>query len=505
MASRTKNSVRNIAFGFGYQGLTLLLSFVNRSVFLQCLSVDYLGIQGLFSDILTMLSLADLGFGTAMTFSMYEPLARGDHQKLAGLTTFYKKVYRVIAGVIVVIGVSLVPALGWLVNTQAEIPHLRLYYLLYLANTVASYFVVYKTCILQADQKAYLITRNNMMFSTASSITTCIFLLLTRNYVVYLSIQVLFTYLQNFCISRQAEKRYPYIQRKVQLPKDEVHSIFENIGSVFLYKVSSVLINATDNTLISVLVGTGTVGYYSNYTIVTTKLSGIINTFFYSLTASLGNLIVDEKKEKRFHVFHLMQTVSAMLSTFCVVCVLLLQQDFIKVWLGEKFLLDRLTLIAIVMNFYFTIALLPVWVFREATGLYRKTRYVMLATAGINLVASIVLGKWIGLAGILFATSLARVLTYFWYEPRLLFKEYFGESCKIYFVGVAKSVGITMLTALICNASTGWIIVTGWLTLIQKGILVAMVCLAILWMFYRKSQGMNLILEKVKGWIRVKK
>lgn len=501
MESRTKNSFKNITYSWINQILAIILGFVSRSIFLYCLSVDYLGIQGLLGDILNMLSLADLGFGTAMTFSMYKPLAEKDYDKLAGLTNFYKKIYRVIAISIMCIGVALIPFLKYLINLDSDMPNLTLYYLLSLANTVASYLVVYRTSIINADQKSYILTKYQSVFSILSTIATSAFLLLTHNYAVYLTVQVLFTYARNFYSSYIARKMYPFLEKKIQLPKEETKGIFKNIGSVFLYKISSVLINATDNTLISVIVGTAFVGYYANYTMLVTKLTAFINTLFYSLTASLGNLIIKEGEERRFQIFKIMQSVSVILSTFCVTCVLNLQQDFIYVWLGKEYQLENIVLYALVTNFYFSVSLLPIWVFREATGLYQKTKYVMLSTAVINIIISIMLGKMIGLAGIIFATSISRLLTYFWYEPKLLFKAYFGHSCKVYFISVLKSLIVTVLICVAVFFLSTKIIVNGWISLILKGVVVTGVTGGLEYLIYHKSEGYILLRDKVKSYI----
>ena len=167
--SRTKNSFRNILFSLANQLITILLGFVNRSVFIWTLGVGYLGISGLFSDILTMLSLADLGFGVALTYSMYKPLAEKDYDRLAALTGLYRRVYRIIALAVTVIGLALVPFLKYLINLKHPIPHITLYYLMFLANTVASYLVVYKTSILTADQKDYLLKKYQSIFSIFST------------------------------------------------------------------------------------------------------------------------------------------------------------------------------------------------------------------------------------------------------------------------------------------------------------------------------------------------
>lgn len=501
MESRTKNSFKNIAYSWINQILAIVLGFASRSIFLYCLSIDYLGIQGLFGDILNMLSLADLGFGTAMTFSMYKPLAEKDYNKLAGLTNFYKKIYRVIAISITCIGVSLVPFLKYFVNLDSDMPNLTIYYLLSLANTVASYLIVYRTSIVTADQKAYILTKCQSVFNILSTIATSAFLLITHNYAVYLTIQVLFTYARNFYSSYIARKMYPFLDNEVHLSKKETHGIFKNIGAVFLYKISSVLINATDNTLISVIVGTAFVGYYANYTMLITKLTAFINTLFYSLTASLGNLIIKEGEEQRYQIFKIMQSVSEILSTFCVTCVLALQQDFIYVWLGNQYQLENLVVYALVINFYFSISLLPIWVFREATGLYQKTKYVMLITAACNIVSSIILGKMIGLAGIIFATSISRLLTYFWYEPKLLFKTYFGHSCRIYFINVLKSLIVALFICLTVDILSSGIVANDWFSLIMKGFVVAGVTGGLEIIIYHNSEGFIFLKTKIHGLI----
>lgn len=496
--SRTKNSALNIFTSMASQILTLILSFVSRTVFLKVLGVGYLGISGLFGDVLSMLTLADLGFGTAMMFSMYKPLSENDKETLAGLIYFYKKVYRIIALSVTLIGLALIPFLSYLVNLQTDIPHITLYYVLFLANTVASYLVVYKTTILAADQKSYVLTKYTMIINIIQTLVQIVVLLLSRNYIIYLLTQVIFVYGTNFYKSYVAQKMYPYINNKVILPKEQTKDIFKNISSVFLYKLSSVLINATDNTLISIIVGTEWVGYYSNYGIIISKLTGIINTVFYSLTASLGNLIVKENYNKRYSVFQIMQAVSQIISTFCVTCVFFLEEDFVRIWLGDEYALGKLVLCAITLNFYFSITLLPIWVFRESTGLYRKTKYVMLCTAGVNLITSIYLGNKIGLAGIIFATSIARFTTYFWYEPYLLFKEYFGKSCKYYFVGVLKGLLGTGISFIVVYFVSIRLNPMNWFQLIIKGLVVGTISLLMSILIYHRTEGFKLVYRRTK-------
>ena len=419
---RIKNSVRNISYRLLSQVASIILKFVSRTIFIYILGVEYLGINGLFSEILQMLSLADLGFGTAMVYSMYKPLAEHDEKRLTQLVALYKKIYTIIAISITVIGISVVPFLKYLVNMDKDISYLNVYYLLYLANTVSSYLVVYKTCILNADQKNYLISKYNTIFSFVSLIVTSVFLLLTHNFMVYLIVQVAVTYANNFYVSHIAEKQYPYINNIVEkLPKEEEKQIFQNVKSVFIYKAANTLVGSTDNTLISVLVGTITVGFYSNYCMIVNNITLFINIIFSSVTASIGNMIVEANKKKNYDVYCLMQFVSFLLSSVAITVTYLVINDLINVWLGETFVLEPLVTFAIALNMYFSVVLMPIWSYREATGMYLQTKYVMVATAVVNLVVSVVLGKTLGLAGILFATSIARISTYFWYEPQVLF------------------------------------------------------------------------------------
>lgn len=497
-SSRTKNSIKNIAFSFGYQILVLVLGFVNRTIFINILGVNYLGISGLFSDILSMLSLADLGFGVALTYSMYKPLAENDYKRLAGLTNLYKRVYRIIALAVTIIGLALVPFLKYLVHLSKPIPNLQLYYILFLANTVASYLVVYKTSILTADQKDYVLSKYRSIFSFFQTVFMTLFLWLTHNYTVYLCVQVFFTYAVNFYCSHIAEKEYPFIKEKVELPFSEVKKIFRNLYSVFLYKISGVLLNATDNTLISVLVNTSMVGYYSNYSMIITNVTNLINTVFYSLTASLGNLVVKEKAERRYHVFQMIQSVSVILSTICICGFTFLIQDFIRLWLGSKFVLDYPILIAIVLNFYLGIILLPVWVYREATGLYQQTKYIMVITAIINLGLSIWWGTIWGVAGIIFASVVARVATYVWYEPVLLFKEYFGLSSWIYFKEILESIIFTLFLMLAEALSINRFTPHSWTQFFLKAIVVGLMTVILVLLFYAQSPGLQLIKNKFK-------
>lgn len=500
---RIKNSVRNILYRLISQVASIVLKFVSRTIFIYVLGIEYLGINGLFSEILQMLSLADLGFGTAMVFSMYKPLADHDEIRLTQLVALYKKIYTIIALAITVIGVALVPFLKYLVNLNEDIPYLEVYYLLYLANTVSSYLVVYKTCILNADQKNYLVSKYNTIFSFLSLIVTSVFLLFTHNFMIYLIAQVVMTYANNFYVSHIAEKQYPYINNKVEkLPKEEGKQIFENVKSVFIYKLANTLVGSTDNTLISVLIGTVTVGFYSNYCMIINNITLFINIIFSSVTASIGNMVVEANKKKNYDVYCLMQFASFILTSVAVTVTYLVINDLIAVWLGEKFVLELLVSLAIVLNMYFSVVLMPLWSYREATGMYLQTKYVMVATAVVNLVVSIILGKVLGLAGILFATSIARISTYFLYEPRLLFKQFLGEKVWNYYKDIIKNIMITLMVTIICQLVFQRFVVINWGTFFVKTMGVGFCSLIMTLIFYCRNPYLKKVWVMVLGLLK---
>ena len=498
--SRKLNSIRNIIFGYGNQILTLVLSFISRTVFIQVLGEDYLGINGLFSDVLTMLSMADLGFGTAMVYSFYKPVAEQDEKRIAALIHFYKRIYNFIAVAVAVVGVMLVPFLKYLVNLDQGIPYLKIYYLFFLANTVISYLFVYKTSIINASQKNYLISQYQAIVNVVKTVVQIIALLIFHNYFVYLFINIVATLANNLIASHKAEQLYPEIRAShEELDAESKKSIFQNMKSIFLYKVSGVLLNGTDNTLTSIIVGTVWVGIYSNYNMIIAAVNNFINTLFSSVTASIGNVVVTEKSEKRYEVFKIMQIISLMIAAITTVVMYNLINDLIFVWLGDKFILNNQIVVAIMCNFYLGNILRPIWSYREATGLYMQTKYIMLITAGVNIVLSIAWGIMFGMSGILFASAVARLSTYFWYEPRLLFKNYFEEKVSGFYFSIIKNILLVIAMSAVIFWMGRNILIDTWGKLILKAIIVGIVTVVGVVGFYFKTKECKMLLEIVMG------
>lgn len=440
MEGRVKHSINNIIFGVIEQIMTILLTFVTRTVFIRVLDDSLLGINGLFSNILSLLSIAELGFGTAIIYGMYKPIAENDTKKIAALMNYYKKIYNTLALIVALVGIALVPFLDVLVNVDTEVDHLVLYYLIFLSDSVCSYLLANRTAIIEANQNYYIIKRYNTCFIILKNILQIISLVLFKNFIMYLLIQVLITFLSNLYGAIIAKKKYPYAFQNTEMEEHEKKSLIENVKSMVIYKIGGVLMNHTDNILISVLSGTVDVGYYSNYNMIVYSITRFIGIIFNSVKASVGNLNASGSKEKKIAIFNKLSFLIDWIYGFASIALFVLLNDFITLWIGEQYIFTAVTVFSIVLDFYIKGLLNTIAVYRDTTGLFKQTKYIYFIAAILNIIFSIILGKLFGVFGILIASSISRLLTNFWFEPYMLFNQYFEISSKTYFITRIKNV-----------------------------------------------------------------
>ena len=434
MKSRIENSAKNFIANAGAQIVAIILNLFSRKVFIRTLGEDYLGINGLFSNIITVLSLAELGIGTAIVYSMYAPIAEGNKKKISALVWYYRNLYIAIALIIAAMGLAFYPFLDFFINLDTNIPQIKYYYFLFLIQTVSSYLIVYRTSVLTADQKGYLITKNNIIGNFITVICQIIVLIITHSYGLYTITQIIVGLTINYINSRAAIRNYPYIKEKYTLLAEEKKNIWANIKSMFSYKVGSVILNNTDNLLISKLISTTLLGFYSNYSMLISKVSGMVALIFTSIQSSLGNYNAETKGKDMYAMFKIISFIEYWVYGFCSIAFCILANDFITLWIGEKYVLSNDILYVCVLNFYIQGVLYPIWCYRNTTGLFKDTRFMMYFAAAINLMLSIFLGLKLGLFGILISTAVARLCTNLWYEPYILFKKYFHLSVSEYYL-----------------------------------------------------------------------
>lgn len=450
--SRTKNSVRNLYTALIGQGIGFVVSFIARIFFIRTLGKEYLGLNGLFTNILTILSLAELGVGEAITYSLYKPLAEGDTRKCTMLMQFYKKVYNTIGLIILVVGVSLTPFLPLIIKTMPNVPYISLIYVLFVVNTSVSYFFSYRRNLIIADQKRYIATSIRYFAHIVFTFLEIIYLILFKNFIGYLVIMILATLADNIMVSRKAIKMYPYLKSKDSIPLDSESKkgIIKNTKAMMMHKVGGVVVNSTDNVLLSSFVSLDAVGLYSNYYFITNALNSVSQHVFNSIVASVGNMFVLEDKNKQYSVFRNIYFLNFWMFCFISVCLLTLFNPFIQLWIGSDYLFPFEVVCIIVVNFYIYGMRKSVLTFREASGLFYRDRWKSVFEAIINLVSSIILAIYLGTFGVFLGTFISSVTVCLWVEPYVLYKYGFDRKLRDYFKLYFTYLVITIL----CTAGT---------------------------------------------------
>lgn len=426
----------------------IVVQFWCRRVFILLLGEVYLGLSGLFSNILTLLSLAELGVGSAISFSLYKPLAENDQERVKSLMRLFKRAYFAIGIVVAALGVSLTPFLQFFIKDMPDIPHIRLIYVLYVVNSAVSYLFIYKRTLIVADQKEYIASRYSYGCAVVMNVVQLAVLYITRNFLLYLGTMIVFTVLENLLISVKADKCYPYLRDKdvQKLPEEDLHSIKKNIGALIFHQVGRVLVNGTDNLLISKMVDLVSVGLYSNYLMVKSALNTVLGSFYKAIFASIGNVNATEPDEVKKLVFDRINFLTHWMYSFSAICLFCLFNPFISLWVGEKYTFSLPVVFVICLDFFIYGYRTPAMITKNAMGLYWSDRYKALIEALINLVVSILLALKFGVAGIIWGTVISSLSTNFWVEPYVLYRQGLHAPLREYFKSYAVSCLLTAIS-----------------------------------------------------------
>ncbi|MGM9568208.1 MAG: lipopolysaccharide biosynthesis protein [Clostridia bacterium] len=421
--SRTGYALKNVFVGVGGQIFSILIGIVTRVFFVRLLAEEYLGLNGLFSSILTALSFVELGIGPAIVYSLYKPLAERDQEQIQALMSLFRKAYILIGIAVAVIGAALTPFLPYLIDEMPEnIPHIEVIYLLFVANTSVSYFFSYKRSLIIADQKQYITTAYHYAFYFVMNILQIIFLYITRNYFAYLILMIAFTLLENIAISMRANRMFPVITEQCTAKLNPVYKkeITTNVKSIILHKIGGIASTAIDNILMGKMFGLIVVGIYSNYLLIISPLNAIGGQIF-SFTASLGNLKVTTDDDRAVQVFRIMEFIDFWVYSFAAVCLFVLFNPFIEIAFGEKFLFPMVTVSLIVLNFYIEGRRKAILSLKDAYGIFYQDRYKPIAEAVTKVTLSVFLGWKLGVNGIFLGTLISKVICIV-VEPYVVYK-----------------------------------------------------------------------------------
>lgn len=477
MKSRLQMTVKNAFWSYFSMIVSFVISFVSRTVFIHCLGEGYLGVSGLFSNVLGVLSFAELGIGTAINFSLYKPVAENNIEKIKAYMRAYKIAYRVIALFILSLGLCLVPFMHYLIKDPGNVGNVTVYYLIYLFNTVSSYFVSYKFSLVNAEQKNYIYTNVNLIISITTTIVQIIVLLLYRNYLLYLLVSSIFGIGQKIIINKYFNKVYPYLKGKnnARLTKEEKGTLITKVKALIVHKIGEVSVHQTDNIIISAFVSTTMVGLLSNYYLLINTVNSVITILFNSVTGSLGNLVATEKKERQYEVFCKYRFLGFWFFGFSSVALGILMSPFITLWVGERMVVDHNVIILILINYYMIGQRICLNNIKSAAGVFEQDKYVALIQAVVNLAVSIGLVRVIGLPGVYIGTIVQGAISNI-FKPILSYKTLFAKSSKLYFIDSFKYAMAVIAAYIVCGAISKYVFSD--ITMLRFGIMMVVVAIA---------------------------
>lgn len=432
---RTQNTVKNMMFSFVNIVLITLLNIAYRTVFIQELNLEYLGINAALTNILTLLSLAELGVAQAISFYLYKPLSHKDEGEVALWINLFKKIYMYVGLVILFVGFFLSFFIDKLIPvTLVSIGELRTLLILFLVSSSITYFLGYKRTLIIADQKNYEIVLPISISQFFEIVLKICILIYTKSMIATILVQIIIRLLENLYVNRYIEKKYKEVFSASQKPlsPEKLQSFKVKMKSLVFHKVGDVFVNGTDNIIISALVGVSILGIFSNYSMLIAMSTTIVLVIFNSITSSLGNLIA-EKSEKSEGVFNSIQMISFWIFGLISFLFFFLVQDFIILWIGEAYLLDNTSVLLLAINFFLLGVRVPLNVVKTAAGLFEKDRYAPLCQGALNLMISIYLCNLFGVNGVLLGTLLSICLVPLWTQPYVVYKALFDTSLLSYF------------------------------------------------------------------------
>lgn len=457
MNGRIENSIRNSFFGFVLKIITLFGSFAARSMLIYCLGVEYVGLEGLFSSILTMLNMAELGFGSAVVYKLYGPLARNDTDRVCALLKYYKKIYTTIGWVVFTIGVILVPFLNFFVKGSApEDVSIYILYIIYLLNTCFSYwFFAYKSVLLNAINRNDIVSKVSSVVSLARYVLQFVLLMLFRNYYVYVIVIPIITLLSNVGNAIAVRKMYPQYVCRGNADMEDRQEIKTKVSALVFNKIGVTIITASDNIVISSFLGLSILGIYDSYYYIFMMLYYFFSVFHSAITAGVGNSIIVESVEQNYAIFKRLSFINSWVVGWASICLACLYEPFIGLWIGNDKALGTGFALLMSMHFYCWMIRFITTIFKNAQGLWTEDKYRACIEGGVNLLLNLIMVNIIGIYGITISTIVSMLVISLPWETNVLFKKYFKRSTFEYYIKMVKwfvvVVAVGTICFLICN------------------------------------------------------
>ena len=448
---RSKNSIKNVIMAFIMNIVTILVGFISQKIFINILGTEYLGFNGLFTNVISMLGIVELGLGSAIIYNLYKPIAENNKEQVKSLMSFYKISYRLIAFIITIIGLLLIPLLPFIIGETSIKENINLIYTLFLLDIVASYLLTYKRSILYANEKTYIVNIVHIGYLIVLNVVQILILYTTRNYILYLIVKIIFRILENIVLTIIANRKYEYIKEKnaKKLDNNIKKDIFTKVKGLIYHKIGGFVVLGTDNIIISKFLGVATVGLYSNYNLIIQALSNLFAQAFSSITASVGNLLIENDTNKSYKIYRNMLFFNSWIFTFASAGLLSIIEPFVKVWIGEQYILPFGVLLALVINFYIQGMRKTSNTFKEAAGIFYEDRHIPILESIINIIASVILVNILGLAGVFIGTIISTFVLFFYSYPKFVYKPLFKRNYIQYLKDYVPYVSVAIISVAI--------------------------------------------------------
>lgn len=488
--SRRKQSIKNILSGIISQLILALLSLFTTKIIKNNLGFEYLGLNGVFSNIISFLSLTELGIGSAIVFALYKPLAEKNENEILSLMQFYKKAYQIIAIIVLLIGLILFPFIPNIVKSDLNNSYILFIFSLFLLNSVLSYFLSYKQSLISADQKNYILTFYSLLFNISSKIIQLLTVIIFNNYVLFLLISIISTLILNIVLSQKANKLYPYLKSKNNIPlaKEKKDLIINKTKAMFLHSIGNYVISGTDNIIISSFLGVILVGKYGVYISIINMVLSFTNQFFNGIRSSVGNFIAEKNNIEQYALYKKIENINSCFQIFIPVCLAVLFNPFISWWLGQDAMLSNTAVYLLSFNTFIVILRKPVHSFKTTSGLFEKDRYAPVIESILNIIISILLANKLGIEGVIIGTIVSCLLVPVWYTPFIVFKYLFQKNFIIYFIRHFINFLISLLLIIVLRKILSFIHLDNiFLQLLVYFIITIFLTLGIILLLYGKS------------------
>ncbi len=474
---RKKNAIRNILWGVINKLILIMFPFAVRTILIKNLGSEYLGVSSLFSSVLQVLNLAELGFGSALVFSMYKPIAEDDEQNICALLNTYRKIYRGIGSLIFAAGIILLPFIKYVIKGGWP-DELNIYvvYFIYLLNTVISYFALaYRSSLLLAHNRNDIISKISSSVMLVQYLVQIVILYVWADYYVYVIVIPIFTMVLNITQAIYAAKMYPSYVCRGSISNEMQSDIRKRVCGLASYKIYGVVFSSVDSIVISMFLGLVPLAIYNNYYYIVTSIEAFLVIITNSMTAGIGNSVVLETIEKNYHDFKQLVFMNVWLVSWCSICMIVLFQPFIDLWLGRDYWLSDCTMLLLVLMFYASRSTTITYLYKEALGLWWEDRIRPLVSTIVNLSVNILLVQKIGLNGVIISTVICTMLINVPWGTHILFQNYFKQGEKAYYIDIIKYTIVTFAVGIVTYGSSAMINYVG----VHEIILKAIICLVL--------------------------